>query len=446
MNEGGVISGVSVSHVNADVDEIESACGDDERGVVTDLLSRDGVEEAFAVQTCNRAEAYVVTDDRADGRAALSEFAPEVRDGAVVATDHEESIRHLMRVAAGLESLVLGEDQILGQLKQAFDEARAVGGVGPTLDEAVTKAVHVGERVRSETKINEGVVSLGSAAVELADRELDLTDATTLVVGAGEMGTLTAQALAGTDVDRLVVANRTVPHAEHVASEVDVEASAVGIDAAPAAASAADLVVTATGSPGHVLDREALEAAGETVLVDLARPRDVDPEAATLPGVTVYDLDALESVTEETRARRRAEVERVEAMIDDEFRRLMESYKRKRADEAVSAMYENAEALKRREVETALSKLEAQGELTERQRESVESLADALVGKLLAAPTKSLREAAAEDDWNTIQTAMRLFDPDFGGGPPDVATTDGPREASDEEPPNAGSFEKSLDD
>ena len=165
MNEPGAITGVSVAHDAATVDEIEAAGGDGVRATVSDLLAREGVEEAFALQTCNRSEAFVVTDHTGDGHAALDSFAPTVRGGAVQRFDHEGSLRHLMCVAAGLESLVLGEDQIIGQVRDAYEESRAAGGVGPVLEDAVTKAIHVGERARTETSINEGVVSLGSAAV-----------------------------------------------------------------------------------------------------------------------------------------------------------------------------------------------------------------------------------------------------------------------------------------
>ena len=225
MTGTGVVSGVSVSHVNASVDDVGAASESDERTAVRDLLAKDGVSEAFVLQTCNRAEAYVVTERPELGRAALDSFVAEVPTDGVVWMTHEGCLRHLMRVAAGLESLVLGEDQILGQVKMAFEESRAVGGVGPMLEDAVTKAIHVGERARTETEINEGVVSLGSAAVELARSKLDLDGATAMVVGAGEMGKLAAHAFDRTAVSRLVVANRTVPHAEHVADNVETEAA-----------------------------------------------------------------------------------------------------------------------------------------------------------------------------------------------------------------------------
>ncbi len=433
--DSGAISGVSVSHARAKVEEIEAACRADSREAVRELLARDGVAEAFAVQTCNRAEAYVVTDRPAEGYAALADFAPDVREGAIAHMDHEESIRHLMRVACGLESLVLGEDQILGQLKTALEEARATGGIGRMLDDALMKAIHVGERARSETRINEGAVSLGSAAVKLAKAETDLDGSTALVVGAGEMATLAARALDAADVERLIVANRTVPHAEHVASEVASDARAVALDAAAAAAREADVVIAATGSSAYVIGPNALADAGETVLIDLAQPRDVDPAVSAIEGITLRDIDALESVTAETRRKRTREAREVEAMIDEEFDRLLDAYKRRRADDAISAMYEGAERVKERELRTALSKLDAQGELTAEQRETIAALADALVGQLLAAPTKSLRDAAAEDDWTTIQTAMQLFNPEFGGAPP-VADA-APDAAPDDLPENA---------
>lgn len=422
----GVITGVSVSHTLATVEEIESAAPVDASAAAKRLASRSGVSESAVLSTCNRAEAYVVTSDAADGKEALSDFAPEVREGAVTRLEHESAIRHLMRVACGLESLVLGEDQIIGQVKDVLERAREDGTLGSVLEEAMLKAVHVGERARTETAINEGTVSMGSAAVELAAHETNLTDATALVVGAGEMGTLAARALDETAIDRLVVANRTVLNAAHIAEDVAIDAEAVGLDAVPNAAHEAAVVIAATGSPEPVLGVEELQGA-ETICVDIARPRDIHPEAAELDSVVVHDLDDLEAVTDAANERRRAEARQVEAMIDAEHDRLLSSFKRARADEAIRGMYEGAERMKDRELDRALTKLEAQGELNEDQRHTVEALADSLVSQLLAPPTKSLRDAAGEDDWTTIRTAMKLFDPTF-----DAADADRPPHAVDE--------------
>ena len=413
----GVITGVSVAHEHATVDEIAEAGAENQRAEVACLTARDGVEEAFALQTCNRAEAYVVTTDAADGRAAFQDFAPTVREEAVTRMDHEESLRHLMRVAAGLESLVLGEDHVLGQVREAYQDARGVGGIGPTLEEAVTKAIHVGERVRTETAINEGIVSLGSAAAAFAAEEVELDGATAAVVGAGEMGTATAKALASRGIEELLVVNRTVPHAEHVATAVDVDAEALGLPAISTVLDTADVVVTSSASEEPLIQPHHAGGIEETTFVDLAQPRDVDPAVANRAPVTVYDLDDLEDVTEQTRRDRRAAAETVEAIIDDEFDHLLERYKRKRADEVIAGMYEGAEAIKTAEVQRAIEQAETDGDLSAEQREAIESMADALVNKLLAAPTSSLRDAAAEDDWTTIQTALQLFDPTVDGGP-----------------------------
>ncbi|MFB6175630.1 MAG: glutamyl-tRNA reductase [Halobaculum sp.] len=413
MNQAGVIAGVSVAHDRASVDEIEAAGVGSQREVVARLLDQPGVTEAFALCTCNRAEAYVATDDAALARRALDDFAPEVPDGSVRRMDHEESIRHLMRVASGLESLVLGEDQIIGQVKDAIEDARNEGALGNRLEDALTKAVHVGERARTETAINEGTVSLGSAAIDLATEQADLTAETALVVGAGEMGTLVARSLDDTPVEQIFVANRTVPHAEHVACEVETDAEAIPLDDAAAVLDRTALVVTATNAPEYVLTAEDFSDATVDLCIDLAQPRDVAPEATA--SVDLRDIDDLEAVTDAARDRRASEVGAVESLIDEEFDRLLEQFKRDRADEAVSSMYEAAERTKQRELTEAIEKLEAQGGLTDEQRETVGALADALVGQLLAAPTKSLREAAAEEDWTTIHTAMRLFDPEFDG-------------------------------
>jgi len=424
--DAGVICGSRVSHEQACVEDIEDAAGEDVRAVIETLLDADGVSEAFAIQTCNRAEAYVVADSVGVGQAALERVHGSARDDVVVEMGHEESLRHLIRVAAGLESLVLGEDQILGQFKRAIDIARNAGALGATLETGLTKAVHVGERARTETEINEGATSIGSAAARLAETELDLDGKTALVVGAGEMGKLAAEALADARIAELVVANRTVPHAEHIANSVDVPARAIGLDSVTDAIATAAVVVTATSTSEYLLDPTDVNDAGETLVIDLAQPRDVHPKAAAVEEVVVHDIDALESVTAETKAARKSAAEAVEAMIDEEFDRLLDAYKRRQADEAISTMYEAAEQVKAREVETALTRLEAQGELTDEQRETVESMADALVGQLLSVPTKSLRDAAIEDDWSTIQTAMALFDPDFGASRSSLSERDRP--------------------
>lgn len=445
----GVITAARVTHESGSVDDLAAASPESQRSGVSALCSLPEIDEAFVLSTCNRVEAYVVGTDAAVGRAAIEEFFATIDDDAVVVTDHDESLRHLLRVATGLESVVLGEDQIMGQVRMAYEDARTAGGIGPMLETAVTKAIHVGERARTETEINEGVVSLGSAATKLAAGDVALDGATSLVVGAGEMGRLAARSLADAGVDEVVIANRTVSHAEHLADELDADASAVPLEALGTIATDADVVVTATGSDDPLLEPcdlasgegtaasieddefEATSDSDDTepdrVVVDLGQPRDVAPSAGSLPCVRLYDLDDLESVTEQTRSQRARAAREVASIVDREFELLCDQYKRARADEVIAAMYESAERIKERELEMALSRLGdgASGE----QREVIEAMADSLVSQLLAPPTKSLREAASEDDWSTINTALQLFDPDFGGDgstpPESIASTVG---------------------
>ncbi|TYL38056.1 glutamyl-tRNA reductase [Natronococcus pandeyae] len=414
MTSTGVITAARVTHESGSVDDLAAASPESQRAGVAELCTIPDVDEAYVLSTCNRVEAYTVATDAAIGRAALEEFFASTDDDALVVTDHDESLRHLLRVATGLESVILGEDQIIGQVRTAYEDAREAGGIGPMLEAAVTKAIHVGERARTETGINEGVVSLGSAATRLVRNDVRLEGATSLVVGAGEMGRLAARSLADAGVDELIVANRTVAHADHLVEEVATDATAVPLEALTTVVDDADIVITATGSAEPVLAPHHLETDGdERVIVDLGQPRDVAPATDDLSSVTVYDLDDLESITAETREQRADAAREVEVMIDREFDLLCDQYKRARADEVIAAMYESAERIKERELERALAELDADDPA---QREVVESMADSLVSQLLAPPTKSLREAAAEDDWSTINTALQLFDPDFGGG------------------------------
>lgn len=437
----GFVAGVSVSHRQADISEIESAAAPSQRVAVERLLGHSAVTEAFSIQTCNRVEAYVVTDDAEAGRAVLESYAADIPDSVLERLDHEASLRHMMRVASGLESLVIGEDQIIGQVRDAYEDARSVGAIGPVLESAITKAIHVGERARSETAINDGVVSVGSAAVELAATEHDLTGATATVVGAGEMATLAAKALdARTDTDQLLVVNRTIERAERVLETVDMDGQPLGIDALERAISAADVVVSATGKSDPVIDQSVVDGAGETVIFDLAQPQDVPESVGELSTVTRYDLDALESVTEHTRERRREAALEVEGLIDEAFEELLTQYKRKRADEVISAMYEGAERRKTAEVEKALAKLD----LDDQEREIVESMADAIVNQLLAPPTNELRDAAEADDWSTINTALQLFDPSFGDEEPSGLTAMTEHASDGEEMPPA--IQDRLDD
>ena len=409
MTDAFVVSGVRVTFDRADVADLAAASSEDWRDRIDDLLASAGVTEAAVLQTCNRVEEYVVTESETAGRAALSDFS-DLDPGAVVEMDHRGSLRHLLRVAAGLESQVLGEDQILGQIRKAYAEAADRGALGDVLEPALLKAIHVGERARTETAINEGTVSLGSAAIDLARGEHGLTDRTVAVVGAGEMAGSVATSLPD-DVREVRILNRSPDRAEELGRDVESAATADDLSSLPGHLPEADVVFSATGSRDPVIEAETARAAGETVLFDLGQPRDVAAAVSDISGVTVRDLDALQTVTEATHEDRAAAAREVEAIVDEELDLLFDQYKRSRADAVISGMYRGAEHIKDAEVRRALNQLD---DPDAEDREVIESLADALVSQILAVPTKSLRDAAAEDDWETITSAIDLFDPTGG--------------------------------
>jgi glutamyl-tRNA reductase len=403
-----VLTGARLTHEHTTVADLETATRDPNPRY-EELLGREGVSEAFILQTCNRIEEYVVADDPQTGRAALTDFAPDAPPSAVVRMDHEGSLRHLLRVTAGLESQVLGEDQIMGQFRRSYSAAEEAGAIGPILEAGLLKAIHVGERARTETAINDGIVSLGRASVTLADTEVGLAGSTVLIVGAGETAELVADALDDAALEELRVANRTKSRANRLAADRAVNTVVDTLDDLAVHLQAADVVFSSTGSPAPLIDEETLSGAGSTMIFDLAQPRDVTPAAGERSEITVRDLDDLEVVTADTHRDRKEAAAAVESIVDEEFDLLIDQYKRQRADAVIKAMYRGAEGIKRRELRTTLAKLDE--DLDDEGRAVVEDLADALVSQLLAIPTKSLRDAAAEDDWEAITTAIRLFEP-----------------------------------
>jgi len=403
-----VLSGARITHERADLDHLEAATTDDTADRIAELLARDGVTEAAVLQTCNRVEEYVVAETAARGREALADVGGTVPGDVVVRMEHGESLRHLLRVAAGLDSQVLGEDQILGQVRETYRTAKDAGALGPVLEDGLLKAIHVGERARSETAINEGIVSLGSAAVDLVEREGGLAGRT-LVIGAGEVAETVIAAIGPQEDGELCVLNRSPERAAALAAEVG--AGWGGLDGLSDQLRAADVVIVSTGSASPVIGRGSLANAGETLVVDLGQPRDVAPDADALENVAIYDLDDLRTVTRRTHEERREAAAAVEAIVEEEYHHLIESYKRKRADAVIRGMYRGADRIKERELSRALSKLDG---LDADQRDVVRGLADAMVSRLLAAPTKSLRDAAADDDVETMLAAIELFDPGDG--------------------------------
>ncbi|MDR5673734.1 glutamyl-tRNA reductase [Halalkaliarchaeum sp. AArc-GB] len=405
-------------------ERFEIACSHEESSVRSFLLGKDGVDEALVLRTCQRYELYLHGPEAA---AVLKGLGRKI--GVDVSPDSDRLlvgnsvVEHLLRVACGLESGVLGEDEILGQLRGAYKRASEADALGDTLDTIALKALRVGERARTETRINEGRVSLGSVTLDRAREELpevsgvdELQDANVLVVGAGEVAQLVVKALAHRiavddtdDEASLTVANRTLENAEELAAVVGGEAVAL-VDLGDDHLSAADLVVTATGADDRVLSIADL-VGHELVVFDLANPRDVDPAVDDLDDVALVTIEDVLSVRNDGLQQREAAIPAVEEIIAEERVRLAEQLRAEEVDDTLSQIYSRAHERREAEFERALDRLDAESEqLTPEQEAAMRDFSEALVNKLLHPKTTALRQAAATDDRETVDAWLTLFD------------------------------------
>lgn len=411
-------------------DRFETACLHDESSVRTLLLDTTGVEEALVVRTCQRYELYAAgpraTDELQD---LVTKIQLESNSIERLLTG-EDVVEHLFRVACGLESGVLGEDEILGQVKEAYREASETDALGGTLDTIALKALRTGERARTETAINEGAVSLGSIAAERAREELDtvvdadnpLSETHALIVGAGDVSRQVLKALTHRNVGTVTVANRTESKAEKLAEAVDGRALSLA-DLDTECYQQAELLVTATGANDRLFSIADL-VGHELVVVDLANPRDVDPAVADLEDVHLVSIDEVLSVRNEGLERREAAVSDVEALIEEELARLGEQLRAERVDGALNQIYSRTHDLRTSEFERALERLEIEDEpLSDTQRQVMEDFSEALVNKLLHPKTTALRQAAARDDREMLDAWLTLFDQRSAGRDDDEETT-----------------------
>jgi glutamyl-tRNA reductase len=411
---------VGLSHRTVPLDLLERmTVGEARLGkALGDLVGREFVSEAVIVSTCHRIEAYVVAERfhgaASDVRNFLSDlsFVPpeEFSDHLYTYTD-EAAAGHLFGVAAGLDSMVPGESQILGQVRDAWERAVAEGAAGPRLSALFRHAVEVGKRARTETGIGRGITSLAHAAVAMAARRLGpLADRRVVVLGAGEMGEGTVSALAG--AGDLAIVNRTWERAVALADRVG--ARAVPFEELPAALADADLLLSSAGAPGVVVEQADLALIARRspdrplMIVDLGMPRNVDPAVGDLPGVTLLDLGDLRAFVDTGLDKRRQEVVRVKALVLDELSRYTADVAARQVVPTVTALRNQAEAVRQAELDRHRSRLAG---LDARQQEAVESLTRAIVAKLLHEPTVRLKGAAGSPRSERLSGALReLFD------------------------------------
>lgn len=367
---------------------------------VAALVARPAAAEAVVVSTCNRAELYVVCDDPAatadDLVAFFSEFQQLSADAIrphLYSQKDRDAVRHLFRVASGLDSLIVGEPQILGQVKEAYSVAAAGEATGALLNKLFHWAFAVGKRVRSETALAEGAVSVSFAAVNLARKIFgNLQGRRVLVVGTGEMGKLTATHLKAQGIEALVITSRTLANAQELAEEVG--GVAQPWDRLEEALRDSDIVITATGAPTAILSRAQIAATMPAsrkrplFIIDIAVPRDVDPAAAEIEQVFLYNIDDLQTIVRENIEKRGGEAARAEQIVDDEVQKFVTWQRARQAIPTVVALRQRFETIRQSELERLDPKLTG---LPPEARARVDEITRLIVEKLLLSPTEQLK-------------------------------------------------------
>lgn len=413
---------IGVNHRTSPLSVLErvTISGDQVAKALHDVCSRSNVSEAVVLSTCNRTEIYAVAErfhgafgDIRDVLCSIGGLSPEELHPHLYSQHDDAAIAHLFEVAAGLDSAVLGESEILGQVRNAWELARAEGGAKASLNLLFRHAIEVGKRARTETSIGRGTASVSHAAVEMAQDNLGTLDGLrVLVVGAGEMAEGTAVALRGAGVGEIAVTNRTADRAVSLAARVAGRVHPFA-DLALAIAEA-DLVVSCTGAGSVVIDADTVEQGlghrkgRPLLLVDIAVPRDVDDAVGHLDGVTLLNLDDLRNWAERGLQLRAGEADRVRAIVGEEVERhLLDSVARQAAP-LVAALRAKAESIRTNELERFQGRL---SDLSPAQREVVEALTMGIVNKLLHEPSVRLRDDAGSPRGERYASAVReLFD------------------------------------
>jgi glutamyl-tRNA reductase len=391
------------------------------------LRTEPAVQEAVVVSTCNRTELYLVAADPVEAETVVvgklarrAGIRPTELLEGMYSERNCEAARHLYRVVCGLEAMVVGEAEVQGQVKRAYELALAERTTGPLTNKLFRAAMETGKRVRTETGIGEGRHSVASVAVELAQDVLgDLRDRHVLIVGAGETAELTAEALHAHGVATLFVANRRRERAETLAHRFG--GWTVSFDALPAELLHADIVVCSTSSPHALIDAEALAAVmaeregRPLLLVDLAVPRDVEPAAAELPGVTLANIDSMRAVVDRHRMVRRAEARKAEGVVEEEIQRFAGWLGSLEVMPTIVALRSHADAI----VEGVVSENAARFS-NERDRERAEAMARAVAKRLLHEPTRRVR-AADEHRHTRMHVLRELFGLEEAAGTADEA-------------------------
>ena len=406
---------LGINHKTAPVALREKVAFSEDRLVAAlrTLRQEHGVAEVVILSTCNRTELYWA------GSASGTELSSWLErhhgnnlDLTASLYLHQESraVEHAFSVAAGLDSMVLGESQILGQLKDAYRVAQEAGRTGPTLNRLFQAAFSAAKRVRSETRIGANAVSLASATVSLARRVYsDLSMHNALLVGAGEMNALIARHFTSAGVKRMVIANRTLGRAQKLAEQLN--ADAVGLVDLEKELTQADIVISCTASAAPIISKRAVEAAIRTrrhrpiFMVDMAVPRDIDPDVADLEDVYLFSIDDLQQLVDENRQQREHAASGARLVVNEEVVKFLAEARAHDAGPAIRALRQHADGIRQQTVEQARRMLAA-GKSSD---EVIEFLATTLTNRLLHTPTQALRQASELADLALAETVTRLL-------------------------------------
>jgi glutamyl-tRNA reductase len=406
---------LGINHKTAPVALREKVAFSEDRliAALRTLRQESGVAEVVILSTCNRTEVYWAgSASGAELSHWLERHHGNELDLAASLYNHQESraVEHAFSVASGLDSMVLGEAQILGQLKDAYRVAQENGSTGPVLNKLFQAAFSAAKRVRSETRIGANAVSLASASVSLARRVYsDLSEHSALLIGAGEMNALTARHFMSAGVKRMVIANRTLERAQSLAAEIN--AYAVGLSDLDKELAQADIVISCTASPVPMVTKRAVEAAIRArrrrpiFMVDLAVPRDIEPEVAELEDVYLFSIDDLQQLVNENLQQREVAAGGAREMIAEEVSRFLAESRAQDAGPAIRALRQQADGIRQQTVEQA-RRMAASGKSTE---EVIEFLANTLTNRLLHAPTQALRQAAELADLALAEAVTKLL-------------------------------------
>jgi len=415
---------IGLNHKVAPVEVRERlAFGPERVPVALRQLIRDdnsGIKEAVLLSTCNRTEIYICTCGLSEGETKLKDFLadyakmpPEQLQSMLYTLRGESAAKHLMQVAAGIDSLVLGENEILGQVRSAAEIAHDIGTTGPYLSALFRYAIQAGKRARSETEIGRGDISVASVVVEMAEQAFGpLNERVALLIGAGKISAITARALVKAGLRCILIANRTFEKAQKIAGNLG--GTAVHFDVLDDVLARADIVICSTGAPHIVLHVDAIEKAqrmrfGRPILVaDLAVPRDADPKIASIPGVQLANIDDLDVIVRTSHRLTASVYLEVENIVREELQSFSHWCSARRCAPVIRALHSKAKSIYHAEVEQTLQRL---GPLTPQQERIVEAMGKAIASKLLHEPTMHLRELSPDEDpTDYLEMVQELYD------------------------------------